>query len=69
MKTFRYDWKLVDRNCPEYGMCPVYGELTLYLICAYDHADLSCFPRILPTLILFITTFEGVSLKWSFEIF
>ena len=29
MKTFRYDCKLDDRNCPEYGMCPVYGELTL----------------------------------------
>ena len=29
IKTFRYDWKLVDRNCPEYGMCLVYGELTL----------------------------------------
>ena len=29
IKKFRYDCKLVDRNCPEYGMCPVYGELTL----------------------------------------
>ena len=28
IKTFRYDWISVDRNCPEYGMCPVYGELT-----------------------------------------
>ena len=22
---------MVDRNCPEYGICPVYGELTLRL--------------------------------------
>ena len=29
LNTFRYDWKLVDRNCLEYGICPVYGELTL----------------------------------------
>ena len=29
IKTFRYDWKMVDRNCHEYGMCLVYGELTL----------------------------------------
>ena len=29
IKKFRSDCKLVDRNCPEYGMCPVYGELTL----------------------------------------
>ena len=25
IKAFRYHWKLVDRNCPEYGMCPVYS--------------------------------------------
>ena len=29
IKSFRNDWKLVDRNFSEYGMCPVYGELTL----------------------------------------
>ena len=27
IKTFRYDWKFVVWNCPEYGICPVYGEL------------------------------------------
>ena len=32
IKTFKYDWKLIDRNCPKYGMCPVYGELILYHI-------------------------------------
>ena len=32
IKTFRDDCKLVDRNCPEYGMCPVYGKLTLSLL-------------------------------------
>lgn len=26
----RYDWKLVARNCLEYGMCPVNGEPTLF---------------------------------------
>ena len=35
IQTFRYDWKLVDQNCPEYGRCPVYGELTLYWINGY----------------------------------
>ena len=29
IKTFRYDCKLVDRNCPQYNMCPVYGKLTI----------------------------------------
>ena len=29
IKTFKYDWKLVDRNFPENGTCPVYGELNL----------------------------------------
>ena len=23
--------RFVDQNCPEYDMCPVYGELTLYI--------------------------------------
>ena len=27
--VYKYGWKLVDRNCPEDGMCPLYGELTL----------------------------------------
>ena len=30
IKTFRFEWKLVERNCPEYVMCPEYGELTLF---------------------------------------
>ena len=32
IKTIKYAWKLVDRNCPEYGIYPVYGELTLHNI-------------------------------------
>ena len=29
INTFRHDLKLVDLSCPEYAMCPVYGEVTL----------------------------------------
>ena len=32
IKTFRHDWKLVDQNCPEYGLCAVYVELSLDLL-------------------------------------
>ena len=42
IKTFRYDWKLVDRNCPEYGMCPVYGELGLIILTGQFIRLLNC---------------------------